>query len=535
MISWTKASNCFVEDGNLILRNKREDYTPNGRELRHWTGAEVTSPRKFKYGYIEGRIKVPSQQSYQEFYGYAFGQVQKRDADWLAFWLQSPSSYSPNFYQEIDIFEFFGTSREFQFAVYKGDADHEGIIKDTHTPYTHVDASTNFHKYAILWTPVLTSIYFDDVLVGSLPTEQNQNAMSIILDNKMADDQSRGHVNSDTPDPGHMLVDYIRVYQKEGSIAFVEGPNSQYTNSVGTKICRGQQATFYAPDFPNTSVHFTSSSGLTVLGEYGYGSYTDARGTTKSCIVTANQAGAQTLTVSITFSDGHVETSAPYNVEVLENTLPTPTPISVQKLICNDYSLSIPSIAGADSYVWTIDGGFPYSFGGSTNEYLRAPFHGTVSVVASNSCGSSLSGSQYFDLYEDPNCTQILSVRHNGISMANVEAKTPIKESLVDSDALSVQTILKKNEYTIHTLDSDTKTTVYPIPFSDNLNIQLSGNFDENHKIDIVNVLGQVVKSVDFEQNKIVINCSDLVSGIYIVKIIGLKSKRIETFNVSKM
>lgn len=222
-----------------------------------------------------------------------------------------------------------------------------------------------------------------------------------------------------------------------------------------------------------------------------------------------------------------------FNIEV--GLPPTPAALSVQNVICNDYTLSIPPVNGANSYTWTFNQGSPYSFSGGTVQNIQAPFNGTVSVEASNSCGSSAPRTQYVSLYYDPNCNIALSTKKNETLSTTVMSELETQNSNNNTEKVSSDSIRSKKQYLVQPANVGFNTAVYPIPFSDNLNIEIKDKLDEGHRIDIVNILGQVVKTTDFEQDKIVLNCSDIISGVYIVKVIGLKSKRIETFNVSKI
>ncbi|GAA3510893.1 hypothetical protein GCM10022393_25680 [Aquimarina addita] len=61
---------------------------------------------------------------------------------------------------------------------------------------------------------------------------------------------------------------------------------------------------------------------------------------------------------------------------------------------------------------------------------------------------------------------------------------------------------------------------VYPIPFSDILNIQLNDSQSEA-KVDIVNLTGQIVFSKRITSNTSTIPLNKLISGVYIVKVTG--------------
>ncbi len=65
---------------------------------------------------------------------------------------------------------------------------------------------------------------------------------------------------------------------------------------------------------------------------------------------------------------------------------------------------------------------------------------------------------------------------------------------------------------------------VYPNPFSEELNVLLSGNYDKAPVLIILNTSGQVVREQKVEGNddkKIVLNLKSLHSGIYFLKVTG--------------
>lgn len=62
--------------------------------------------------------------------------------------------------------------------------------------------------------------------------------------------------------------------------------------------------------------------------------------------------------------------------------------------------------------------------------------------------------------------------------------------------------------------------SIYPNPFKDNLNIEFDSASSDQTSVKIYNVGGQLVKTASLSENK-TINCSELQSGIYLLKIIN--------------
>ena len=61
--------------------------------------------------------------------------------------------------------------------------------------------------------------------------------------------------------------------------------------------------------------------------------------------------------------------------------------------------------------------------------------------------------------------------------------------------------------------------TIYPNPVSDILNMDLQSSTIEKGMIQIINTLGQVILSELFTSTNIKINTSNIISGVYLVKI----------------
>ena len=190
----TNAEECASLDGkgNLLLTTKRK----GGNYLT----AMISTQGKFeaKYGYFECRA-----------------QLQKQLGHWSAFWLQSPSigSIIGNPRQsgtEIDIFEYLRKERD----VLHHNLHWDGYQKN----HQHVGGrakvpglSSGWHTFGVLWTESQYVFYVDGKATWKSQKAVSQRSQYIILSlevGKWAGEISKAKL------PDHLIVDYVRVYQK---------------------------------------------------------------------------------------------------------------------------------------------------------------------------------------------------------------------------------------------------------------------------------------------------------------------------------
>ena len=197
------------DQGNLIITAERITATngPDGwqdhPEWAYVSGKITTANRlSFQYGFIEARIKVPTDRG-----------------SWSAFWLLGENLLEGTAWPEcgeIDILEAVGQEPNSLLGTVHGPgycAD-EGPTKKIHF---NEPLSTDFHTYGILWLPDRIDWYFDGRLYHSLRAEDlqphkwvfNQPFYMII---NLAMGGNLGGPLDDSVQSCSLAVDYIRHY-----------------------------------------------------------------------------------------------------------------------------------------------------------------------------------------------------------------------------------------------------------------------------------------------------------------------------------
>ncbi len=503
---WYISQNCFLRNGNLVIKTKHEDYTPSGKALKHFTSGQVNSSTHFRYGYFEARVKItPPTPKYQE-----YGDIYcTQSGFWPAFWVVSGNIPSNSLeYQEFDIFEYFGKICQYEVTTHLFGVNN----------YTYVDVNVGFwakafHKYALEWTPNSTKYYFDDQLVASIPIPPSfeNKYCQMILNSAVGGAGGTPNLNKFTY-PAEMEVDYVKIFQKDEDIAHIESLYALPASGFGRgyKICANKSNTFVMPDFPGTTVNF-SGAGLNVSSTtsnafFDPSSYSKITGggMFKSCTVSASSPGIYTLWVYVTDIEGRT-TSDNISIEVVEAPS-TPTIITTAKTTCNQYNISTPLQSGVDYYLWEF-GGQTISTGNGIE--ISAPYSGSISVSAfNNSCGSlgkytrNVNLSTYY-----PRCSQQLFV------IPNTNTNTPNKKLSKD---VPRQVELSENS------KADNEAFISPNPFKNEINIKLPDKelINNNIEVELIDIVGRthLKKSISVGNNVLVTN--DLPSGVYFLRTI---------------
>ena len=193
-------SNAYAENGILSITAKKEAY--RGYQ---YTSARLVTRNKFDFthGRVEVRAKLPAGKG-----------------TWPAIWMLG-SDYLSNEWPrcgEIDIMEqkgsdkntVLGTTHWYEYGpapAYVGNASHS-VNKNLPT------STTEFHVYALEWTPSLIKIFVDDKQYYSFAPKSYMpfdNDFFIILNVAVG-----GTLGGNSIDPdleSSMEVDYVRVYQ----------------------------------------------------------------------------------------------------------------------------------------------------------------------------------------------------------------------------------------------------------------------------------------------------------------------------------
>ncbi|MDO5499215.1 MAG: glycoside hydrolase family 16 protein, partial [Propionibacteriaceae bacterium] len=178
-----------VADGSLRIRWDRTPNTYYDRIYEYTTGIATTAPGfAFKYGFVEARVKVPNGPGL-----------------WRALWLLPlPVNTWP---PEIDIAEWIGQEDgtvNVKFNLHWRSLGQHRQIQDWPTYAT--DVGGDWHIYGMHWEKDRITVYFDGSVVyeyegPGIPREE----MYLVI--------SGGVVRGAYPEPGEMLIDYVRVWQ----------------------------------------------------------------------------------------------------------------------------------------------------------------------------------------------------------------------------------------------------------------------------------------------------------------------------------
>lgn len=190
-----RADNVKVENGNLIITAKREDYQ----------GSQYTSARlktqglyNFQYGRVEIRAQLP-----------------QSAGTWPALWMLGanfPTVGWP-YCGEIDIMEQRGDDKNSVLATTHW-YDDTNMQNASYNLTTSISNSGDFHLYTIEWTETYINIYLDDVLYYEFA---NNNNLPFNQDFFLIFNIAMGGTLGGTIDSGFtedsMVIDYVKVYQ----------------------------------------------------------------------------------------------------------------------------------------------------------------------------------------------------------------------------------------------------------------------------------------------------------------------------------
>ncbi|MEU4564250.1 discoidin domain-containing protein [Actinoplanes sp. NPDC023936] len=189
-------------DGQLVVEARRQDY-----QGRQYTSHRMNTSNKFhvQYGRIEARIKVP-----------------KGNGLWPAFWMMGEDFLQGRpwpYNGEIDIMEVLGRNTSEAYSTLHAPA-YSGA-GGYGQKYATVDLSQDFHTWAAEWDSKGIRFFLDNALVFTANKDTVENTRGpwiydhkfyLILNLAVGGDFP-GPIDTTTPFPSRMLVDYVRVYQ----------------------------------------------------------------------------------------------------------------------------------------------------------------------------------------------------------------------------------------------------------------------------------------------------------------------------------
>jgi hypothetical protein len=203
---YTNNNNAAMDGlGSLVIEARRE--TTGGRD---YTSHRMNTGNKFhtQYGRVEARIKVP-----------------RGNGLWPAFWMMGADFLTGRpwpYNGEIDIMEVLGRNTTQSYSTLHAPAYNGGGGYGQAYPATGgADLATGFHIWSVEWDSKSMSFKLDGqtVFVASKQTVEStrgpwvyDHPFYLILNLAVGGDFP-GPVDSGTPFPARMLVDYVRVYQ----------------------------------------------------------------------------------------------------------------------------------------------------------------------------------------------------------------------------------------------------------------------------------------------------------------------------------
>ncbi len=205
-----RAVNAQQKGGLLVITAQKEKYKASDNIERKYTSARIKTQGLFEhaYGRIEARIKIPEGQGI-----------------WPAFWMLGQDIGAVGWPKcgEIDIMENIGKEPSTIHGTIHGPG--YSADKGIGSPYSLADEkrfADDFHVYAVEWYPKEIRFYVDDQLYATrTPAELPEGARWVydhkffIILNVAVGGGWPGNPDKSTRFPQRMLVDYVRVYEKQ--------------------------------------------------------------------------------------------------------------------------------------------------------------------------------------------------------------------------------------------------------------------------------------------------------------------------------
>jgi len=207
-----RTQNAQLKGGNLVITALKETYAdPSDNVTRNYTSARMKTQGLFiqTYGRFEARIKIPAGQGM-----------------WPAFWMLGRDISSIGWPKcgEIDIMENIGKEPSMVHGSLHGPST-SGRTSDLSAPFS-LPAGQNFaddfHLYAVEWEPGTIRFYVDSNLYATFTQSQWPAGGTWVFDhpfflilNLAVGGDWPGSPDATTVFPQQMLVDYVRVYNKQ--------------------------------------------------------------------------------------------------------------------------------------------------------------------------------------------------------------------------------------------------------------------------------------------------------------------------------
>lgn len=205
-----RIDNSYQADGMLVIKAIKESFSGTDGATREYTSARLSTKKSFTatYGKFEARIKIPRGQGL-----------------WPAFWMLGSDidkKHWPNC-GEIDIMENIGKEP----ATIRGTIHGPGYFGDKGLTSSYLlsnrkSFADSFHTFTVEWEPNIIRFYCDNnlykiVTPADLPSGTSwvyDHPFFILLNVAVGGDWP-GSPDATTSFPQEMLVDYVRVYQRD--------------------------------------------------------------------------------------------------------------------------------------------------------------------------------------------------------------------------------------------------------------------------------------------------------------------------------
>jgi beta-glucanase (GH16 family) len=222
-LQYYRRENATVENGNLVITARRQDYGGY-----RYTSARMKTQgkRSFKYGRIEARIAMPS----------ALGL-------WPAFWMLGSNITQVGWPAsgEIDVMEHVNTESDVHGTVH-WQADNGSYA--SYGGHTNAGGVTGYHVYSVEWDANFIRWFIDgrqyhviDITNNAGGTDEFHKDFFLLLNMAVGGNWPGFNVN-EAALPAKMYVDYVRVYQRNaGFSTTVQAESWANMMGVATEAC----------------------------------------------------------------------------------------------------------------------------------------------------------------------------------------------------------------------------------------------------------------------------------------------------------
>jgi beta-glucanase (GH16 family) len=205
----SRPQNVFIQDGNLVIRAHRENYTGLDGVSKKYTSGRLKTAGKFSqaFGRFEARVKIPVGQGM-----------------WPAFWMLGDDIEKVGWPAcgEIDIMENIGKEPGMVHGSIHGPGFVGGDgIEASYTLPAKRRFADDFHIFAVEWEPNAIRFYVDQDLYITRTRSDLRPGWKWVFDhpffvllNLAVGGDWPGNPDLGTVFPQNMLVDYVRVYQR---------------------------------------------------------------------------------------------------------------------------------------------------------------------------------------------------------------------------------------------------------------------------------------------------------------------------------